>query len=29
VWVDQTRGVRPLRTRGVGVSEPETFPAGV
>jgi erythromycin esterase len=29
VWLDQTRGVRPLRTRDVSTAEPETYPAGV
>lgn len=29
VWVDQTRGVRPLRTREIAVAEQETYPAGV
>jgi erythromycin esterase len=29
VWVDQTRGVRPLRMREIAAAEPETWPAGV
>jgi erythromycin esterase-like protein len=28
-WFDETRGVRPLHTRAVDVSEPETYPSGV
>jgi erythromycin esterase-like protein len=29
LWFDETHGVRPLHTRTVDVSEPETYPSGV
>jgi erythromycin esterase-like protein len=29
VWLDQTRGVRPLRTHEAAAAEPETWPLGV